>query len=326
MNTYNNNQRLLTIPLDDILAYYGKSVVHKGYMYRSPFRDEKDPSMRLTVNRDGTWVVYDFGEGRGYGCLSFVKRLEGTTEDAKAFEVLRKIASGKGMSVIEEEVRERVRNIKPSGIEIVSVSDTINRRMLLDYFVNERGIERELLERYCKEVVYRAKANPTMKYFAVGFPNSVGGYALRSLGSRKSNYKWGLSCFSPSGELVAENVCTRSGDMFEGFTNFLSKIQFMRLKDPSVLSTGKDACILHSAANVGHSRAWVESHESVRTFFDNDEAGDRATDQVAEWCAAAGIEFKDGRGCYPAHNDINDALKAVLFPERQREVRQTLSK
>ena len=58
MDSYSNNEMelLLTTPVDRILAYFGRNTAHRSYMYYSPFRDEADPSMRVTVDRStGLW-------------------------------------------------------------------------------------------------------------------------------------------------------------------------------------------------------------------------------------------------------------------------------
>ena len=49
---------------------YCRSVVHKGYIWQLSVPEWEGAVHILTVNRDGTWVVCDFGEGRGDGCLS----------------------------------------------------------------------------------------------------------------------------------------------------------------------------------------------------------------------------------------------------------------
>lgn len=330
MSAYSNNQHLLTIPLDDILAHYGKSVVHKGYMYLSPFRDEKEPSMRVTVSRDGSWVWFDFGANIGGGCLDMVKLLARTDSNTVAFDVLRQIAESRGMVQIREEVRRSVKKVKPSGVELVSVSPVRDLEAdfsgthkdllpLLCRFVYGRCIPIDILQKYCKEVLYKSKAYPDFTFCAVGFPNSADGFALRGLGKHKVNSKWGLSFVSPEGEFVDESDVTKKGDMFEGFTNFLSKVVFVRMGEPGAVSSGVDSCILHSASNVEHARKWVESHECIRTFFDNDDRGDKATEVVRSWCEAKGIDFKDGRSAYKIYNDINDSLVAYVNAYREQQ-------
>lgn len=308
-----NNQHLLTIPVDDVLAHFGKSAVHRGYMYYSPFRSESNRSMRVTVNAaDGTWIWYDHGMGEGGGCLQMVMRLMGTSSEKEAMQELERIAESRGLSVIAEEVRESRRKAsKTEPLRVVAVSDGITSRKLRNYFTITRCIPEDILNRYCKEISYRTRSDGRLMS-AAGFPNNGGGYAVRGCGKFKMNYgQTSISTFSNDGVLLADGSAScGKGDMFEGFVNFLSKIVFLRENTPATMSTGIDSCVLHSASMVSHAREWVLAHTAIRTFFDNDAAGDRATETVRSWCAEAGIDFKDGRSAYREYNDINDALQA----------------
>lgn len=306
-------QHLLTIPVDDVLAHFGKSVVHRGYMYYSPFRDESNRSMRVTVNSaDGTWIWYDHGMGIGGGCLQMVMRLMGTTSERDALDKLQEIAESRGLAVITEEVREsRRRASKAEVLHVESITPGVSNRRLRNYFTITRCIPGDILDRYCSEISYRTRSDGRLMS-AAGFPNNGGGYAIRGCGKFKMNYgQTSISTFSSDGSLLVDGSAScGKGDMFEGFVNFLSKIVFLRENNPGVVSTGIDSCVLHSASMVSHAREWVLAHRAIRTFFDNDPAGDRATETVRSWCVEAGIDFKDGRSAYREYNDINDALQA----------------
>lgn len=86
MASYSNSEMemLLSTPVDRVLAFFGKNTAHRNYMYYSPFRDESEPSMRVTVDHStGQWVWADFGgmpsPGKrvdGGGCLDMVMRLK----------------------------------------------------------------------------------------------------------------------------------------------------------------------------------------------------------------------------------------------------------
>ena len=193
--TYSNSL-LFTIPVVDILSWFGKRADHRGYMYYSPFRDEAEPSMRVTVNpSSGTWMWADFGgspehgkKADGGGCLDMVRRLGNFSSDEEAFAELRKIASSRGLAVIEEESRkERVRAAKPSGVVVDDVNMRFTRRNLIKYAGEQRGIPESLLSRYCRQVTYHPRSNGTRHFTVIGFPNNAGGYALRGTGPSKTS-------------------------------------------------------------------------------------------------------------------------------------------
>ncbi len=279
--------------------------------------------MRVTVNpNDGTWVWADFGgtpengqKTDGGGILHMVKRLGNVTSDKEAFEILEEIARKHGINVIKEEIKTNKKQSKDSGIVIEDVSMTFNRKALLNYGTQTRRIPKNTLEHYCRQVRLHYKSSPNKSYYFIGFPNNAGGYAMRGTGkNQKLNNIWGLSTISPDGTLM-KNAATKSDKcaIFEGFMDFLSYLSWRNVKTP-----GMDICILHSASNTIHAKEWILSHKNVRTFFDNDEAGQKATDMIEKWCNENGIDFKDGRIAYANHNDINEAWKTVTESRKDK--------
>ena len=276
--------------------------------------------MRVSVNpSDGTWTWADFGgspssgkKADGGGCLDMVRRLGGFTSNAEAMAELERIAASHGIAVINEESeasRRRAVSEGEAGIEILKVSDTFSRKALRLYFEQRRGIPVSLLSRYCKQVSYRPKSNTSVTYYAAGFPNNAEGFALRGTGKKaKRNYLSGISTFTPDGTFTPEGVVSASKCVvFEGFLDFLSYLAWRGVEAP-----GMDACVLNSTSMVAWAKDWILSHDVVRTFFDNDEAGDGATSRVEKWCREAGKDYKDGREAYKSHNDINEAWTAEL--------------
>lgn len=317
---------LFTIPVADVLSWFGKRVDHRGYMYYSPFRDEAQPSMRVTVNpSDGTWMWADYGgspelgkKADGGGCLDMVRRLGNFANDEAAVAELKRIAASRGVSVIEEESRSaRKAADKPAGIVVDDVSLRFTRRNLVRYADSERGIPEDVLSRYCRQVTYHARSNASRRFTVIGFPNNAGGYALRGTGApqrSKRNSVSGISTFSPDGTFRPEgDVSSEKCVLFEGFFDFLSYMVWKGVKEP-----GMDACVLNSTSNLLQAKSWIVSHGSVRCFFDNDEAGEQATRKVESWCRKAGLDFKDGRTAYKGYDDVNEAWTAELSRRRER--------
>lgn len=314
---------LLAVPVSDVLAYFGKRTGHRGYMYFSPFRDEREPSMRVTVNSaDGSWVWADYGGsptgGRhvdGGGVLEMVRRLSGAVGDAEAVSVLREIAACSESAILEAEPMRDRRQAKENGIVIDDVSAEFTCGSLLRYAVEVRRIPEPLLKRYCRQLRYHPRSAPSRSYTAIGFPNNAGGWALRGSGrGAKLNSAWGLTTLGPDGSLRADgSAASPRCLLFEGFMDFLSYLAWRGVSAPDA-----DVCVLHSASNLVHARDWAMAHAAVRSFFDNDRAGDTATGTLASWCEGAGIDYKDGRGAYASRKDLNEAWQAVAAAGKER--------
>ena len=204
---------------------------------------------------------------------------------------------------------------RETGIVIDDVSAVFTSGPVRRYATRVRRIPEPLLGRYCRQVRYHPRSDPSRSYTAIGFPNNAGGWALRGRGAgAKLNSAWGLTTLGPDGSLMADGrAASTRGLLFEGFMDFLSYLAWR-----GVLEPGADVCVLHSASNIVHAREWALSHGAVRSFFDNDRAGDTATEALASWCGEAGLDFRDGRGAYASSNDLNEAWQAEAASRSER--------
>ena len=314
MDSYSNNEMelLLTTPVDRILAYFGRNTAHRSYMYYSPFRDEADPSMRVTVDRStGRWYWADFGgspapgkKADGGGCLEMVRRLSGAASEKEALEVL---AAINGSVPPDAESEWRMSREKPSGIVIENISDVFDREYLVRYAERDRGIPRGLLERYCRQVTYHPKSSPSRRFTVIGFPNNGGGYALRGTapGSKKTTL-CDITTLGPSGAMVPlDGNCAHRCYVFEGFMDFLAWLAWRNETVP-----GADVCVLNSVSNLGKATGWLSSHAVIRCFLDNYPAGREAYDRICEACQ--GRDIKDGSTAYTGHKDLDEAYVSHL--------------
>lgn len=322
-------ERIVT-PVSEVLAFFGKTSEHRGYMYFSPFHDEAAPSMHVKVNRDGSWVWTDFsmaasaGGPLGGGCIDLIRELasrDARYRDRRPGDILREIA-GKAPAEVFSSKSISSRVSKESGAVVDEVKDGIIRRNLLSYAVFKRCIPEQLLNKYCKELTYHPVAKPELSIGAIGFKNNSGGWVARAPGrSRKVNVGHGdVTFLDMNGAMAADGRVSNSLlYMFEGFMDFLSLLAWCNYNVP-----GADVAILHSTSNVGRVKEWAEKHGEVRCFFDNDKAGTQATETVRTWCEGAGIRFVDGRKAYADHNDINEAWQAACAARREEDKLKTL--
>ncbi len=326
MTSYSNSEmeRLLSTPVDRVLAFYGKNTAHRNYMYYSPFRDEAEPSMRVSVNlSNGQWVWADFGgtpaPGRkvdGGGCLEMVRRLSGLSSDRAALDVLAQI---NGTIMPELEHVQHPQQERPTGIVLDKVADTFDRYYLTRYVEQERGIPKGLLERYCKQITYHPKSAPDRQFTVIGFPNNGGGYALRGVSPKsKKTTLCDITTLSPSGEIVpsAESTSKRCY-IFEGFMDFLSWLAWREQVMPAA-----DICVLNSVSNLAKAKEWLLAHESIRCYLDNDPAGRDAYDRICEICESRDV--KDGSTVYREYKDLNEAYVANL--QEKETIQQSTTK
>lgn len=131
-----------------------------------------------------------------------------------------------------------------------------------------------------------------------GFRNDSGGYVLRSRFSKKctSSDLSTLKC-------IPENDRS-SVAVFEGFFDFLSWYE-----DNGYCTLPCDVCILNSVVNAERSLNFLKGHDNIFIYFDNDNAGKKATQSITENVTAEGIMVQDMSGTYSGYNDYNEMLK-----------------
>lgn len=313
MTQYSENEklRLLSYPIENVLAACGKRTDHKGYMYYSPFRDEDAPSFHIDV-RTNRW--YDFGTAEGGGVLDLVCRLRGC-EKRDALDIL----SDLDCNFVHVDAAPRLpRKVsQPSTIHIESVSDRITRYALVEYALGERRIPMEVLNRYCKEVSYRIGERKESRFFAIGFPNNSGGYVLRSAKTKICSSS-DITTLDRGGALNT-HPSSRKAMVFEGFFDMLSCRALYGSK-----SLNCDVCVLNSVSNWKRSVDWLASHGKVCLCLDNDEAGRRAVADIAGSIKRmnGNLEVWDMSPSYAAYKDVGEKLESC---PQQRGSRQSIT-
>ena len=166
-----NTNEAKQIRIEEYLHSLGYNPVRQqgdSLWYKSPFRDEREPSFKVNTERN---LWYDFGAGRGGNIIALAQELyasdslpyllERIAEQAPSVRPLSFSFGGQPFS-------------KPSfqQLEVAPLSSPA-----LFSYLRQRGINTELAKRECCEVRYQTDGKP---YFAVGFPNRSGGYEIRN--------------------------------------------------------------------------------------------------------------------------------------------------
>ena len=310
--TDQEKKQLHAILIIEIMAHYGKRLDHtRSGLYYSPFRDERTPSFHIDEAKN-TW--YDYGTSEGGSLFDFVCKLANITRG----EVYDWLASFRSM-VPESEYKSVIapllkRQPQTSRIVIDSASHKFTRRKLIEY-AQSRAVSREVLEKYCEEVMYHVDSAPDRQFFAIGFKNNSGGYVLRSSISKRCSSS-DITTLGPDG-MMTLSASSDKVIVFEGFMDFLSWITDVNQQTPQY-----DCCILNSVSNVAKALPWIMEHSSIAAFMDNDQAGRETLQKIMD-CASEGAHdvcVYDMATLYEGYNDLNEKLSDELSRKDQSSI------
>ncbi|WP_288893328.1 toprim domain-containing protein [uncultured Alistipes sp.] len=262
-------------------------------LYLSPLRKEHTPSFKVDYVQN---LWYDFGLGAGGSIIDLVMRLE-RCDFAQA---LRLLGSGERTPMVVSVPL----SVPPTVPALRMLSDIPLRHPALVGYLSSRGIDPAIASACCREVHY---AVGERNYFAVGFRNDAGGWELRS-----ERFK---GCVSPKHITTIDN---RSDTVvaFEGFMDFLSYLSMKPNEWPYI-----NAAVLNSVVNLPKAIPFLNRHATIHAFFDNDEAGCKATADLKRLCPNSSVI--DRTHLYREHKDLNEYWQAKqsqphFAPKRKR--------
>lgn len=265
----------------------------RNYIYKSPIRDgDNDPSFKVHATKSiwkdwgegSSGNIFDFGE-RYYGSMGkFLKELrihypniflDTTPTPSKK---LKEVQQQKGKIEEREEPEIKVLLVK-----------SLYAFPLLNY-LKERRIPREIADQFCKEVTYELKGKT---YYAIGFKNNSGGYALRNRHMKQATMPNDTTFINNGVKNIA---------VFEGFFDFLSyKTMYHKQEEPKM-----NYLILNSTSFFEKSLPLMQEHHKIHLFLDNDKTGKDCTIMAQ---GLLGDKIADERTLYKNHIDLNDFLK-----------------
>lgn len=255
-------------------------------LYLSPLRKEHTPSFKVDYMQN---LWYDFGLGAGGSIIDLVMRLE----RCNFTEAVQLLSCGERTSIAVP--------VSPSVLPTVPalrmLFDIPLRHPALVGYLSSRGIKPDIAFGYCREVHYAINGR---EYFAVGFRNDAGGWELRS-----ERFK---GCVSPKQITTIDN---RSDTVvaFEGFMDFLSYLSM-----ENQLQT--DAAVLNSVVNLPKAIPFLDRHTTIHAFFDNDEAGRKATADLKRLCPNSTVI--DRSHLYREHKDLNEFWQTKQHRQQSR--------
>ncbi|MBE0392472.1 toprim domain-containing protein [Flavobacterium sp. PL002] len=258
------------------LGFEPEKIRHNDYWYLSPFRDEKEASFKIN-RRLNRW--YDHGLGKGGNLIDFGIEFY----KCSLPELLRNLSGNLSLqqpllSSLENSVQQEPK------IKIVEVN-TLTSYSLLRY-LEQRTIPVALAQQFCKEVHYSLNDKT---YYGIGFKNDLGGYEIRNPYFKTTASPKGITTFeNGSNEVV----------VFEGFFDYLS----FKAMTKNLPENSQDFVILNSVSFFERARLFMENHESIRLYFDQDETGQSYTKRAL----SLSTKYKDESTLYRNYKDLND--------------------
>ena len=245
-----NIDDIRNISLVDFLNHLGYQPTgrdSKGLWFYSPLRSERKPSFHVNPKKN---LWYDFGSGNGGDIFSLAGEIAGTTDFIRQAEFI----AEKMQMPVEKPYKPMPFKEEPtfSNVEI----SKLEHLALLKYLA-DRGIPKEIAQRYCVQVDYELHGK---QYYAIGFENMAHGFELRNPFFKGS--------FPPKAitHLAKGNArCC----LYEGFIDFLSAEKFG-------FNDYNDVIVLNSVANLGKAIPLLNDYSVILCFFDNDAAGQAA--------------------------------------------------
>ena len=298
-----NTNEAKQIRIEEYLHSLGYNPVRRqgnSLWYKSPFRDEQEPSFKVNTERN---LWYDFGAGKGGNIIALARELYAS--DSLPYLLERIAEQAPGVRPVSFSFGKQALS-KPSfqQLEVVPLSSPA----LLSY-LRQRGINTELAKRECSEAHF---TNNGKRYFAIAFPNVSEGYEIRN--------RYFKGCIAPKeiSHIKQPGKARETCYVFEGFMDYLSFLTLRLENCPKFPELDRqDYMVLNSVSNVSKALYPLGSYERIHCFFDNDRAGMEALRQIRmEY--SRDLYIRDASQTYSGCKDLNEYLQKQA--ERNRQV------
>ena len=291
------------IRLADYLHSLGYAPVRQqgaNLWYKSPFREETDPSFKVNTEIN-KW--YDFGLGQGGNIIALASELYCSVN----VPYLLKLIAEQTPHIRPVSFSFREQSSAGPNFQHIEVKE-LDSPVLLSY-LQGRGINLELAKKECCEVHFE---NNGKRYFAIGFRNMNGGYEIRN--------RYFKGCIAPKDITHIRHEGRRNDAcfVFEGFMDYLSFLTIRSEKCPQMPCLDwQDYIILNSVSNLTKAIDGLAVYERIHCFFDNDRAGIEACRKIKEEYS---YRVRDASHTYKDCKDLNE----YLVRQRSMQERKTV--
>lgn len=276
------------------LDYLGEPLkkVSNGYLYRCPWKEDKHPSLSVTLDGGG-W--HDLSDGTHGNLIDLVARCIGTNDFrqicAQFDSVTKNTSSFRQSRTLDARKEESNNFARFSTIPLQAYR-------LKDYLLKERGIRPETaIALGVVEAHYSIRADIPRDLYALAYPNDKGGYELRGA-PYEGNPRGFKGSKAPKGittHLIEANL---PYVVFEGFADMLSFATMTNGQKHNYVT-------LNSTVNSETAIVALKGVKSqIFLCLDNDHSGDEATEKML--VALPGSQ--DIRKGLMPHKDVNELL------------------
>lgn len=288
-----NIQQAKSIPLDTILSQWGHEPTKtKGHeiWYFSPLREEKTPSFHVDT-RNQVW--FDFGEGKGGTIIDLIMAwLEARGRPSSISDAL-KWLDGLPNLPKPDFNKPTTRSTKQPKTYRFLEDMPLAHPKLFEY-LQSRAIDLDIASLYLREarLWHRQKEK---EYHGLSFANDKGGLEFRNPFMKSS--------FGKKAITTIQGETNDSLHLFEGFMDFLSVLTIYELEKPNSKVIVLNSLSLHS----GLLTSLEEFKGTIYSWYDNDDAGRSATQQLLSWSGSRDdIQIKPMNDSYEGFKDVNE--------------------
>jgi hypothetical protein len=247
-----------------------------NHWYYSPLHNEKTASFKIN-RKINCW--YDHGIGQGGNLIDFGIRYHQCT--------IKEFLSGLGNhSSLQPHISAPARSLReeePFNQVKIITANNLQSPVLIRY-LKDRNIRFDIALKYCREVHFELHHK---SHLATGFCNDAGGFELR-------NNFWKTSS-SPK-TITTLNHAAKSVAVFEGFFDFLSwKVLYQQ---------PMNFCVLNSLSFFESARPFLEQHDTIHLYLDNDPAGQNCRNIAL----SVNSKYKNESHLYANYKDLNEWL------------------
>lgn len=274
------------------LDWLGDKVVKKtsrGYLARCPWKEDKNPSLTVTLDGKG-W--HDLSDGSHGNLIDMVQRCLNTTDFSRVCAAFGTVTP---FSFHQPRIFDKGKE-KDNGFAFCDIVPLQNR--VLYAYLGARCINTTIAKRFLKEAHYGFEIREDGRYlFALAYGNDIGGYELRGAPNKANadGFKGGMAPKGITTHLRQENVATV---VFEGFMDMLS---WVTMTD----GVKHNLVVMNSVTNKEETVEVLRSISgTIYLCLDNDKAGEEATAFIKN----ALPSVIDYRSHYADHKDVNEFL------------------
>jgi len=298
MNIAQAKQIPLELVMQEIKAVETKAKADRSEIwYQSPFHEDKTASFKIDTKKC-YWK--DWGTGKGGDVIKLACEYNQMTVS----EALKWLKRFEGVTLPENKTtppaaKKTAGNHKAEPVNGLLKEKNITNGTLCQY-IGKRGLPVDLVRDYCREVSFKNGESGKVAY-GIGMENNAGGWEVRgAIGGFKAVV----------GNKAITTICrakkqVETVHVFEGYMDFLTKEN----KWPS--GENEASIILNSASLIAEGIQEIKTHEqlkeakNVRLWLDNDNAGDKATQELADQLHQV-YEVGDMRRIYADYKDFNE--------------------